>query len=150
MKTLLAPGLASNSAEPRDLLYSAWAREISAAASLSLDDRLCAPINFRTDRAFSIEVRGSGDAITVVALERNDSEDMRTREEVGALSRSDTSSAWGDDVRDGDEILSLPRVNDLLRRGFCARDRTSICSYTVARIDPSDEFASLHTNAKSR
>lgn len=76
--------------------------------------------------AFSIDVFGSGDAITVVALDLKDSDDTRTRAGVDADSLSDINSACGDDVRVGEDILSLFREKDLLRRGLWALDSASI------------------------
>ena len=53
---------------------------------------------------------------------------MRVLACVDAESFSDARSVYGDDVRDGADVLSLFLEKDLLRRGRCAFDRFSICS----------------------
>lgn len=121
--------LTSNSPEPRPSLCA------RLSASFSLDDRLCV-MNFRR-RLFplSIDVRPSGDVIP--ELDLNDSIDMRARAGVDAPSRRAASSAWvADAVRElRVTTRSLPRVNDLLRRGLWVLESRSICAYTGKVID---------------
>lgn len=95
-------------------------------------------MNFRRKLfARSTDVRPSGEV--VVEFDFNDSIDMRARVGVDALSRRadapsrrTANSAWvADAVREvGVTTRSLPRVNDLLRRGRWVLESCSICAYT--------------------